>query len=152
MVRDSNVGLVDEYWNVSNVRHSERLLRFSLHNLLKYECTIQFGNLCLLIGPKSDISGPQEVFSRLLRDRAQHNDTGPVFNIVSLLVESVQIHLPKIKFTRLAVQSLLWKFKKKSLSQLTYSLFLNFRRPKTHKNVNVTKPDMFWILGLCTNP
>ena len=77
----------------SKVRHSERLLHFSLHNSLKYECTVQFGNLCLLLGPKSDTAGLQDVFSRLLWDRAQHKDTGPIFNIVSLLVESVQIHL-----------------------------------------------------------
>jgi hypothetical protein len=50
----------------SNVRHSEILLPVSLHSILKYECTDQFGNLCLLLGPKSDIAGRQEVFSRLL--------------------------------------------------------------------------------------
>ena len=42
--------------------------------------------------------------------------------------------------------------KKNRLSQLTYSLFLKFNHPKTHKNVYVTKPDMFWIRGSCTNP
>jgi hypothetical protein len=140
MAWDSNIGLVDEYWMGSNVRPSERLLPFSLHNILKYGCIDQFGNLCLLLEPKSDTAGLQEVFSRLLWDRAQRNDTGPVFNVVSLLVERVQIHLTchQIGCSKFALQ-----IKKKRLSQLNYSLFLKLHRLKTHKNVYVTKPDIF---------
>jgi hypothetical protein len=54
----------------SNVGHSEILLPFSLHSSLKCEFIIQFGNVCLLLGPKSDTAGLQKVLSRLLSDRA----------------------------------------------------------------------------------
>jgi len=122
----------------ANVRHSERLLPFSLRNLLKYQCTIQFGNLCLLLGPKSDTAGPQEsiLSSSVRQGTTQRYMTSFRYSFFIGRKSPNSSCVPPDRLFKVCFVN-----KKKPFS--TYSLFLKYNRPKTHKNVYVTKPDMF---------